>query len=225
MSWASEYAEYQGPVPVVQQPDGGFRVRRKDGSLTGDGFSAQANIMARPTVWEAMAETYASSDGDLADRLLASLDAAEREGGDLRGRQSAAILVVAGTPSGHSCKDLELDLRIEDHLAPLDELRRLVHLWRAYELAERAEEHDVLGERDAAFAEQRAALELEPTNPEICFWTAISLAQAGRVEEARSTIAVSFAADMGWAELLRRLARAERPALEPGILDALLAQE
>src|SRR5436305_10054248 len=106
----------------------------------GEGFTCQANMMERATVWEAMAQAYREGTGRLAERLLAALDAAEGEGGDIRGRQSAAILVVTGTPSGRPWDDRRIDLRVENHPDPLPELRRLVSLHEAYRLNSLAEE-------------------------------------------------------------------------------------
>ena len=94
------------------------------GHATGKGYSVQANLMDRPTVWPAMARAYESADGDFAARLLAALEAAEREGGDIRGRQSAALLIVRAESTGRPWEDRLVDLRVDDHAAPLPELRR-----------------------------------------------------------------------------------------------------
>ena len=102
------------------------------GHSMGDQYSVQANLMDRETVWPAMAQAYEASTGDLAERLLAALEAAEAEGGDVRGRQSAALLVVSGQDPGRPWVDRRFDLRVEDHPTPVAELRRLVQLARAY---------------------------------------------------------------------------------------------
>jgi len=96
------------------------------GHYVGDGFSCQANMMLKSTVWKAMAQAFETAKGELADRLIAALEAAEKEGGDIRGRQSAAIIVVKGKSSGVWWKDRIYDLRVEDHLAPVPELKRLL---------------------------------------------------------------------------------------------------
>src|SRR5256886_1660856 len=106
------------------------------GHRTGDGLSCQANLMEKDSVWDAMYEAYVSDQGDLAERLLAALDAAEADGGDIRGRQSAALLVV---PAEGEAWRTRFDVRVDDHVEPLRELRRLLTLARAYELAERAD--------------------------------------------------------------------------------------
>lgn len=104
----------------------GSRCLREAGHRTGDGYSVQANMMLRDTVWDAMAEAFEKSTGPLTYRLLAALDAAEAEGGDVRGRQAAGILVVKDAPSGRPWEDVVVHLRVDDHPAPLEELRRLV---------------------------------------------------------------------------------------------------
>src|SRR5437899_12471637 len=103
------------------------------GHISGRGFSTQANLMRNRRVWPAMASAFRRTTGDLTSRLLASLDAAEGAGGDVRGRQSAAILVLRTKPSGSPWHDKVVDLRVEDHPAPLKELSRLVVLHQAYE--------------------------------------------------------------------------------------------
>lgn len=184
----------------------GSRCLREAGHRTGDGYSVQANMMLRDTVWDAMAEAFEKSTGPLTYRLLAALDAAEAEGGDVRGRQAAGILVVKDAPSGRPWEDVVVHLRVDDHPAPLEELRRLVVLKLAYDRLDIAEKLELAGDADGALREQRAALASHPENAEIAFWTAISLATAGEIDEARRTIAVALEAHPGWEQLLRRLA-------------------
>src|SRR2546421_12195950 len=120
------------------------------GHRTGDGFSVQANLMEKDTVWDAMAAAYSSAKAPLAERLLAALDAAEAEGGDIRGKQSAAMLVVTGNPTGHTWEDRIIDLRVEDAPDPLAELRRLLHIKRAYETDAQADKLEDSGHKEAA---------------------------------------------------------------------------
>ncbi len=115
-------------------------------NLTGDGFAVQANLMWKPTVCSAMVEAYVNADGDLAERMLVALEAAEGEGGDIRGRQSVALLVVSGDISLPAWGGRIFDLRIEDHAAPLPEMRRLLTMARAYRLMNEGDEHMILGE-------------------------------------------------------------------------------
>jgi uncharacterized Ntn-hydrolase superfamily protein len=195
------------------------------GDRTGEGYSVQANMMRNPTVWDAMAGAYESGLAaglDLADRLLSALDAAEAEGGDVRGRQAAGILIVRGTPSGKPWEDVRMNLRVDDHPDPLVELRRLAGLRRAYDRLEDAERFEMAGDLEGALAEHRAALAMQPDSPEIAFWTAVALAGLDHVDEARSVIEVAYDADPGWPELLKRLADGGFLTVEPGALERLL---
>lgn len=202
----------------------GARCIREAGHRVGDGFSCQANMMLHDAVWDAMSGTFTASPGDLADRLLATLEVAEAEGGDIRGRQAARILIVRAEPSAEPWTDALVDLRVDDHEAPLPELRRLLDLHRAYERLETAEELELAGDARRALDERVEATAQIPTNPEIAFWTALSLAGAGRLEEARRTIEVAFGAHPGWEELLRRLAADDLVELPPEALAVLLAE-
>ena len=175
------------------------------GHVIGDGVSVQANMMRSDRVWPAMLEAFDGSRGDLADRLLTALDAGEAEGGDVRGRQSAALLVVTGTRSSQPWQERRYDLRVEDSADPLGELRRLVTLKRGYDHMERAEEREVAGDLDAALAEYEAARSLLGGNDEAAFWSAILMADTGRVDEARSRFREISTREPGWAELARRL--------------------
>lgn len=212
------FVDRQGRVGVHT----GVDCIREFGHLTGDGFSVQANMMERDTVWGAMAEAYTAAQGDLAERLVAALAAAQREGGDIRGMQSATLLVVEAEPTGAEWTDRVIDLRVEDHASPVEELARVLRLWRAYGHAERAEELELVPDLEGALAERLRALELEPDHPEIAFWAATALAGAGRYEEARRAVAIAHAAGPGWAELLRRLVADDQVELADDAVAALL---
>src|SRR6185503_11298576 len=138
------------------------------GGQEGKEYVVQANLMDKPTVWPAMARAYEAAKGDLADRLLAALDAAEAEGGDIRGRQSAAIVVVKAKSSGRPWADRVFDLRVEDNAAPLVELRRLVKLQRAYNHMTAGD--DCVADWPCAEREYGAARTLEPQHAEMAFW-------------------------------------------------------
>ncbi|HEX7246920.1 MAG TPA: DUF1028 domain-containing protein [Actinomycetota bacterium] len=195
---------------------------REFGHLAGEGFSVQANMMERDTVWTAMADAYRSAEGDLPDRLLAALAAAQAERGDIRGMQSAAMLVVEAEATGNEWDDRVIDLRIEDHATPVDELARLVRLWRAYGHAERAEELELADDLDGALEERMRALEIQPDHPEIAFWAAVAMAGAGQLDEAGRTAAIAHEAHSGWAELLRRLIADGQVELSEEAVRALL---
>jgi tetratricopeptide (TPR) repeat protein len=164
--------------------------------------------MESATVWDAMARAYEASEGDLAERLLAALEAAEAEGGDIRGRQSAAIVVVAAESSGKPWQDRLFDLRVEDHPDPVGELRRLVRLQRAYRALNEGDEWVTRGEVTRAMEAYRRAMELVPdeaTNGEAPFWVGITLASTGDTEGAVPYLRRAQAQDARWAELVGRL--------------------
>lgn len=175
------------------------------GHLTEDGLSIQANMMERSTVWPAMADAYRSTPGELADRLTAALFAAEREGGDVRGRQSAAILVVPGSGPAWATR---YDLRVEDDRAPLDELARLLRLARAYEAFDRAEQQATAGDLEAASLAMDVACELAPDDDMLALWAALFAARAGRMGDARRWFSEAQQAEGRSAEHLRRFAAA-----------------
>ena len=193
------------------------------GHLVGDGFSCQANLMERDTVWAAMARTFESTDGPLAERLLAALDAAEAEGGDIRGRQSAALLVVSGNPTGKSWEDRVYDLRVEDSPEPLHELRRLYRIRQAYLANGEAERFEEVGDAEKAKAARLRALDLAPENLELRYWAGMALCRAGEVREGALLVAEVVRADPRWDRLIDHLVRAQRMTAEQAeMLRALL---
>jgi uncharacterized Ntn-hydrolase superfamily protein len=197
------------------------------GHRTGDGFSCQANLMERDTVWDAMAEAFEQTKGSLAERMMVALEAAEAEGGDIRGKQSAAMLVVRGTPSGRSWEDRIVDLRVEDHPEPLPELRRLLTIRRAYDADAEADQLDEKGDHDSARAKRVEAQRLAPDNVELKFWAGIAIAETGDLDKASELIAEAVRADPRWAPtLLERLVQAQRmtPELAQGLESRLQAR-
>jgi uncharacterized Ntn-hydrolase superfamily protein len=186
----------------------GSRCIREAGHRVADGVSVQANMMERATVPDAMLEAYRSTSGELADRLLAALDAAEREGGDIRGRQSAALTVVAPRATGQPTDDRPVDLRVEDHPDPLAELRRLVDLRRTYMRVELGDELAAAGDVDGALEQYAAAHAEQPEDAELAFWHGVALAANGHEREAGELLEIAYADREGWRELLRRLPQA-----------------
>ena len=196
------------------------------GHEVGGQFTAQANLMDRSTVWGAMARAFESAEGDLAERMLQALEAAEREGGDIRGRQSAAIVVVAGESTGRPWADRLVDLRVEDHPDPVGELRRLVGLARVYRKLNEGDEWLALGDMARATASYSEALALAPdeaTNGEAAFWTGIGLASAGRVEEALPYLRRAQAVHDRWVDLVPRLPAAGVLPDDVGLVARLVA--
>ena len=197
---------------------------REFGHLTGEGFSVQANMMERDTVWTAMADAYRDAEGDLPYRLLAALGAAQSERGDIRGMQSAAMLVVEAEPTGNEWDDRVIDLRIEDHATPVDELARLVRLWRAYGHAERAEDLELAGDLGGALEQRLLALEIQPDHPEIAFWAAVAMAGARPVRRGAAHSGDRARGALGWAELLRRVVDDGQIELSDEAVRALLPE-
>jgi len=188
-------------------------------------FSCQANLMEKDTVWTAMADAYLASSGDLAERMLAALEAAEREGGDIRGRQSAAILIVSGEATGKPWIDRVFDLRVEDHPEPVKELRRLVGIQRAYNhmnAGDLAMEHD---DFETANREYTLAERLAPHIVEIPFWRAVTLVGSGNVDDALPIFKRVFALEERWAELIPRLVEAGLLMDDPAVLEKILTQK
>lgn len=187
-------------------------------------FTVQANLMEKDTVWAAMAQAYRQTRGDLAERLLAALEAAEGEGGDIRGRQSAAIVIVTGESTGMPWRDRLFDLRVEDHPEPVRELRRLVGIQRAYNhmnAGDLAIEH---GDFETANREYTLAEQLAPHIVEIPFWRAVTLVGAGRVEESLPIFRRVFVAEARWREVVPRLVEAGLLPDDQAVIDRILAQ-
>jgi uncharacterized Ntn-hydrolase superfamily protein len=180
------------------------------GQAVGHHHSCQANIMRSETVWGAMSEAYLGASGPMADRLLAALDAGEAAGGDVRGKQSAAIVVV---PASGEPWERVVELRVEDHSDPLVELRRLVRLKEAYLLAAAADELSGCGESEAAARLYVEAWELAEDNDELGFWAALSLIQLGQADRGGSLLRATVASHSGWAELLERLSEDDVPSV------------
>lgn len=183
--------------------------------LTGRDFAVQANLMANEAVWPAMARAFTESTGDLADRLLAALDAAQTAGGDIRGKQSAALVVVAATGTGRPWQDRVFDVRVDDHAEPLTELRRLVSVQRAYNHMNAGDLAVERGDAEAALREYAAAEQIAATTPgistsrhaEMLYWHAVALVNMNRLEESLPLFARAFALQPSWRELTPRLPR------------------
>ncbi len=175
------------------------------GHATGPGYSVQGNMLASDAVWQAMGPAFERARGDLAERLLAALDAAEAAGGDVRGRQSAGLLVRSGKRTSKPWEQRLFDLQVQDHPRPLEELRRLCTIRRAYLLFDDARDAIGAGDLDAALLLVDRALALKPGDPQFLFWTGFGLANAGRDEEARRYFGECFAAGEGWREMGARL--------------------
>jgi uncharacterized Ntn-hydrolase superfamily protein len=192
------------------------------GHLTGRGYSVQANLMLTGDVPQAMARAFEAAPGPLAERMLEALRAAQRAGGDIRGKQSAALLVVRGRASDRPWTDRLVDLRIEDHPRPVEELSRLLHLHRAYERMNRGDEALAAGEMARALAEYAEAERMIPDNHEFVFWHAVTLVTNERVDEALPLFERAFRMNPNWMLLIPRLARVGQLPDEPELLERIL---
>ena len=202
------------------------------GHIVGNNFSVQANLMSNPNIWPAMAKAFESAKGDLADRMLAALDAAQAAGGDIRGRQSAALIVVAGKSTGKPWVDRIFDLRVDDSPEPLRDLRMLVTLQRAYNhmnAGDLATEHK---DNEAALREYAAAEQLasktegiQPTRyAEMLYWHAVALVNMGRVDESLPLFRKAFSIHPGWRELTPRLPKSGLLPDDPKVIQQIVLQ-
>ena len=193
------------------------------GHIVGTNFSVQANLMLNDKVWPAMARAFENAKGDLADRMLAALDAAQSVGGDIRGRQSAAMIVVTGKPTGQAWKDRIFDLRVDDSPEPLVELRRLVKLQRAYNHMNAGDLAVEKKDNEGALREYGAAEKLVPDNAEMIYWHAVALVNMGRVEESLPLFRRVFAMDRNWITLTPRLPKSGLLPDDPKIIQRIVS--
>lgn len=175
------------------------------GNLTGDNFSVQANMMLNNTVWKAMGDAFEKSTGPLAERMIEALKAAQNEGGDIRGKQSASLLIVRGESTGNLWEDKLIDLRVEDNDEPIKELERLLRVHRAYEHMNNGDLALEKGDIDLALKEYSTAEGMFPDNLEMKFWHAVTLAGIGKVDDSLPLFKEVFAGDENWRTLLKRL--------------------
>lgn len=175
------------------------------GHVVGAGWSVQANMMANDRVVPEMARSMERSRGELSERLLSALEIAERVGGDIRGSQSAAILIVSGQRARRSWEGRLMDLRVDDHPNPIKELRRLVKRHRAYAHMGRGVRAMINGDLSTALRESRVALSLAKGNTEIAFWHAIVRLRNGDVRGLASLLERQARSDGRWREFARRL--------------------
>ena len=180
------------------------------GHIAGENFSVQANMMLTDKVWSAMAKSFESSANlPLAERIIKTMEAAESVGGDIRGKQSAAILIVGGKEAKNKWEDKIIDLRVEDNEEPVKELERLLKLYRAYKHMDKGDlamEHD---DMESALNEYDSALNMFPNNLEMKFWTAVTLANNEKIKEACEIFKQVFNKDKNWRLLAERLPESE----------------
>ncbi len=192
------------------------------GHITGRGFSCQANIMRNRKVWRAMANSFRKSKGSLAERLMLALESAEQAGGDLRGRQSAAILVVRVKGSSMPWQDRVVDLRVEDNPLPLVELRRLLKIEQAYVHANNGDLMTEKGDMKRALEEYKRSAELYPENVELKFWQAVSLIDHGEVKEGKAILKRVLRSHPDMRTMLKRMPAAGLLRVDPKTIHELL---
>ena len=182
------------------------------GHVSNEGVSAQGNMLASPAVWHAAADTFAATQGGLAERLLAALDAAEEAGGDFRGRESAALVVVSGDREEEPWQRV-FELHVDNHAEPLRELRRLYGIAAAYRRRRDFDEQTSLEEeveiaRAAGLPDDQVAL------------TAAMIAGAhGDLEGAAARLRPVAESDPRWRETMERYVRLG--FMPPELLDLL----
>ena len=203
----------------------GERCIAEAGHQSGDGFTVQANMMINDQVWPAMAAAYQQNPSlPFEDRLLSALDAAQDAGGDIRGKQSAAILIVKGKATDQPWNDQLVDLRVEDHPEPIKELKRLLNIQKAYQYMNKGDELLGKGELQASLQAYQNAAGLAPEITELPFWQAVTMAETGNLEQALPIFQKVFHEDPNWAELLRRLPAAGLFSVEESTLLKILNQ-
>jgi uncharacterized Ntn-hydrolase superfamily protein len=194
------------------------------GHQVGAQFSVQANMMLNATVWPAMAKAYEQNMKlPLAERVLAALDAAQAAGGDVRGRQSAALLVVRGKASAAPWDDRLIDLRVDDNEAPLTELARLLRLHRAYEHMNAGDLAVEKNDMPAAIREYEAAEKMFPQNLEMQYWHAITLANKQQLPAALALLGPIFRQEPNWRTLTGRLPKVGLLTVSPAELNQILS--
>lgn len=178
------------------------------GNIIGKNYSVQSNMMLNDKVNKAMAKAFENSSGKpLAERVLLALQAAQSAGGDIRGKQSAAILVVAGKSTNQPWNERLIDLRVDDHNAPLNEMSRLLKLYRAYEHMDKGDLATEKNDMKLAMEEYGAAMKMFPENLEMQYWTAITLANNKKIPQASKLLQKIYKKDPNWRELTKRLTK------------------
>lgn len=193
------------------------------GHITGKNYSVQANMMLNNTVWKAMSKTFENSSGSLEERLMQTLEAAENAGGDIRGKQSAALLVVKPKSTGQVWLDRKVDIRVDDHSEPLKELRRILKVHQAYEHMNKGDLAVEHNDMDLAMKEYSAAEAMFPDNEEMKYWHAVTLANIGKVDESLPIFEEIFNKNSNWVKLTPRLVKSKLLTVDEESLEKILS--
>ena len=202
----------------------GVKCISEAGNIAEDNYSVQANMMLNNTVWGAMSNAFENSKGPLAERLITTLEAAQNEGGDIRGKQSACLLVVKGVATGNIWEDRLIDLRVEDSADPIGEIKRLLKVHRAYDHMNAGDLAVEKSDMKLAMDEYDAAMKMFPENLEMKYWTAVSLANTGEVEKSLLMFKEIFTLDKNWKELTKRLVPVGLLTVNEAELEKILGQ-
>lgn len=192
------------------------------GHIVGINYSVQANLMLNDKVWGAMAQAFDNTKGDLAERMMAALEAAQSAGGDIRGKQSAALIVVSGKSTGKPWADKIFDLRVDDSPEPLKELRRLLLVHRAYNHMNAGDLAVEKGDHEGALREYRAAAQMTPDNAEMIYWHAVALVNMNRIDESLPLFRKVFSLDKNWLTLTPRLPKVGLLPNDPKIIERIM---
>lgn len=192
------------------------------GNIAMNNFSVQANLMINDKVWPAMSEAFQNTKGPLAERMIAALEAGQNAGGDIRGKQSASILIYKGVSSGEPWNDKLMDLRVEDNEQPIKELKRLVEVQRAYDHMNNGDLATEKNDMKLAMDEYNTAMIMFPDNLEMKYWTAVTLANNNRVDEALPMFKEVFEKDKNWLELTPRLPKSQLLTVSDSDLQRIL---
>ena len=201
----------------------GDRCIHAAGHIAGEAFSVQANMMKNDSVWPAMEKAFLSAKGDLASRMLAALFAAQEAGGDIRGKQSAAMLVAEGEKSNEPWRHVLVNLRVDDHPEPLKELERLLKINKAFDLMNEGDAMLAKSLNEAAKEKYSQAASLAPEIEEMPFWQAVTLADTGHLDEALPIFESVFRKNSDWAELVKRLPASGLLKADEEMMDKILA--
>jgi len=199
----------------------GERCIREAGHVKGASFSVQANMMKNSSVWPARAKAFESAEGTLAKRMLAALFAAQAEGGDIRGKQSAVMLVAEGEKTDEPYRHQLVNIRVDDHPEPLVELKRLLDIQNAYDLMNEGDELMAKDMNEEAKTKYSQAAGLAPDLLELPFWQAVTLADTGKLDQAIPLFRKIFKRNPDWAELVMRLPAAGLMKDDPQILNKI----
>jgi len=192
------------------------------GHALGRGFSCQGNIMRSPRVWRSMKRRFEENESaPLPERMVSALEAAEEEGGDMRGKQSAAILVVGKDTKPAYWDGKVVELRIEDHPEPVPELKRLLRYQRGYDWVSRGDDLLTSENYGGALAAYRRGLAIVPEVLELRYWVGLSLLKSGRRKEGIEMLRNVFDQERAWAGLLKATLRQKSISLSPSVIRAL----